>query len=66
VRWRFPGGAPPALAEAVTEGFALMRADTVGPRTDTVERLLGRRPRTFAEWCAEHAHLFREALGAGG
>ncbi|MEV0736183.1 NAD(P)H-binding protein [Streptomyces sp. NPDC050549] len=59
VRFRFPHGAPPALAAAVTEGFALMRADTVGFGTDTVERLLGRRPRTFADWCARHADAFR-------
>jgi len=32
----FPNGAPPALAEAITEGFALMRADTVGFRTEGV------------------------------
>ncbi|MGW7253007.1 NAD(P)H-binding protein [Streptomyces sp. NPDC054834] len=62
VRSRFPGGAPPALAEALVEGFALMRADTVGVRTDTVERLLARKPRTFADWCARHAQVFREAL----
>ncbi|KIF74232.1 NmrA family transcriptional regulator [Streptomyces sp. 150FB] len=59
VRFRFPNGAPQALADAVTEGFNLMRADTVGFRTDTVERLLGRKPRTFADWCARHAEAFR-------
>ncbi|MFC7277833.1 SDR family oxidoreductase [Paractinoplanes rhizophilus] len=59
VRSRFPHGAPPALAAALVEGFALMRADTTGFRTDTVRRLLGRAPRTFADWCARHAHLFR-------
>jgi uncharacterized protein YbjT (DUF2867 family) len=64
VRFRFPGGAPPALAAALVEGFRLMRADTVGVRTDTVERLLGRKPRTFTDWCAEHADVFRRALGA--
>lgn len=35
-----------------------MRADTVGLRTDTVERLLGRPPRTFAQWCVENAGEF--------
>lgn len=58
---RFPHGAPPALADAIIEGFALMRADTAGFRTDTVERLLGRRPRTFANWCARNADAFRQA-----
>ncbi|MFD7716844.1 NAD(P)H-binding protein [Streptomyces sp. NPDC059814] len=59
VRFRFPDGAPQALADAVTEGFTLMRADTIGFRTDTVARLLGRKPRTFADWCARHADAFR-------
>jgi uncharacterized protein YbjT (DUF2867 family) len=58
---RFPGGAPPALAEAIIEGFHLMRADTTGFRTDTVERLLQRAPRTFAAWCARNADAFRAA-----
>lgn len=61
VRSRFPGGAPPALAAAVTEGFALMRADTVGFRTDTARRLLGRELLTFADWCARNAGAFRRA-----
>ncbi|MFF0525114.1 NAD(P)H-binding protein [Actinomadura nitritigenes] len=64
VRARFPAGAPPALAEALVEGFALMRADTTGFRTDTVERLTGRAPRTFADWCARNAAAFREDPGA--
>ncbi|ADI07598.1 NmrA family protein [Streptomyces bingchenggensis BCW-1] len=64
VRSRFPHGAPPALAEALVEGFTLMRADTAGLRTDTVEKLLARKPRTFAAWCAAHADVFRQALGA--
>lgn len=58
VRSRFPHGAPPALAAAIAEGFALLRADTTGFRTDTVERLLGRTPRTFAEWCAANTAAF--------
>jgi uncharacterized protein YbjT (DUF2867 family) len=62
VRARFPNGAPPALAEAIIEGFALMRADTTGLRTGTVQRLLGRKPRTFAAWCARNAEFFRQAF----
>jgi uncharacterized protein YbjT (DUF2867 family) len=58
VRARFPAGAPPALAAAITERYALMRADTVGLRTGTVQELLGRPPRTFADWCARHASAF--------
>jgi uncharacterized protein YbjT (DUF2867 family) len=58
VRARYPHGAPQALADALLEGFALMRADTAGVRSDTVRRLLGREPRTFADWCARHALAF--------
>jgi uncharacterized protein YbjT (DUF2867 family) len=59
VRFRYPSGAPQALADALIEGVTLMRADTVGFRTDTVQRLLGRRPRTFADWCARNASAFQ-------
>jgi uncharacterized protein YbjT (DUF2867 family) len=59
VRARFPNGAPQALADAIVEGFTLMRADTTGLRTDTVQRLLGRNPSTFAAWCARNADIFR-------
>jgi uncharacterized protein YbjT (DUF2867 family) len=59
VRSRFPAGAPQALVDAITEGFLLMRADTVGFRTDTVSRLLGRSPGTFRDWCARNADAFR-------
>jgi uncharacterized protein YbjT (DUF2867 family) len=58
VRFRYPNGAPPALADAIVEGLTLMRADTAGLRTDTVRQLLGRRPRTFADWCARNATAF--------
>jgi uncharacterized protein YbjT (DUF2867 family) len=54
-RARFPDGAPQELIDAIAETFARMRADTVGFQTDTVRRLLGRRPRTFADWCARNA-----------
>jgi uncharacterized protein YbjT (DUF2867 family) len=59
VRFRYPHGAPQALADALIEGFTQMRADTTGFRTDTVQRLLGRKPRTFADWCVRHAGTFR-------
>jgi uncharacterized protein YbjT (DUF2867 family) len=59
VRARYPQGAPPALAAALVEAAAALRADVVGFRTDDVERLLGRRPGTFAHWCARNADAFR-------
>jgi uncharacterized protein YbjT (DUF2867 family) len=61
VRFRYPHGAPPALADALIEGLTLMRADTAGVRSDTVRRLLGRQPRTFEDWCARNADAFRES-----
>jgi uncharacterized protein YbjT (DUF2867 family) len=61
VRFRYPDGASPALAAALVEGLRLMRADTVGLRTDTVRRLLGREPRTFPDWCERNAAAFRQS-----
>jgi uncharacterized protein YbjT (DUF2867 family) len=61
VRFRYPDGAPPELAAALVEGLRLMRADTEGLRTDTVRRLLGRPPRSFTDWCHDHAEAFRPA-----
>jgi uncharacterized protein YbjT (DUF2867 family) len=58
LRFRYPHGAPQALADALIEGLTLMRADTVGLRSDAVRRVLGREPRTFADWCARNAHTF--------
>lgn len=59
VRARYPQGAPPALAAALLEAARAMRADVVGFRTDDVERLLGREPRTFEHWCERNAAVFR-------
>ena len=59
VRFRYPDGAPAALAEALIEGLRLMRTDTVGLRTDVVRRLLHRRPRKFADWCVRNADAFK-------
>jgi uncharacterized protein YbjT (DUF2867 family) len=63
VRSRFPNGAPPALAAAITDGFNVMRADKIGFRTDTVRRLLGRHPKTFADWCSHNAYRFTASAG---
>jgi uncharacterized protein YbjT (DUF2867 family) len=61
VRFRYPQGAPPQLAAALVEGLQRMRADTEGFRTDTVQRLLGRPPRSFRDWCNRNAAAFRNA-----
>ncbi|WP_030441043.1 NAD(P)H-binding protein [Actinoplanes subtropicus] len=64
VRFRYPQGAPPALAEALVEGLRLMRADTTGVRSDTVAELLGRAPRSFVDWCGRHADAYGRMLQA--
>ncbi|GAB0104533.1 NAD(P)H-binding protein [Nocardia sp. JMUB6875] len=55
---RYPNGAPPRLAEAILEGFTLMRTDAVATRTSTVADLLGRPARSFATWCKSHRDAF--------
>ncbi len=65
VRFRYPNGAPPALADALIEGLTLMRADTAGFRTDTVKQLLGRSPRTFTDWCARNGSAFLKVPDGG-
>lgn len=59
VRSQFGDGAPQALADAIIELYEVLGAKTTGLRTDTVQRLLGRRPRTFADWCARNARAFQ-------
>jgi uncharacterized protein YbjT (DUF2867 family) len=59
VRFRYPDGAPPPLADAIVEALTQARSDPVGLRTDTVERLLGRPPARFADWCTRNADAFR-------
>jgi uncharacterized protein YbjT (DUF2867 family) len=65
VRSRYPDGAPGPLADALLAATAIMRADTTGVRTDTVQRLLGRAPRTFADWCARHSQALQFSGAAG-
>jgi uncharacterized protein YbjT (DUF2867 family) len=59
VRSQFPHGAPQALADAIIELYTVLRANTTGFCTDTVQRLLGRRPWTFTDWCARNARAFQ-------
>jgi uncharacterized protein YbjT (DUF2867 family) len=58
VHFRYPNGAPPALANAITEGLRLMRADTAGLRTNAVRNITGHNPRTFKAWCEANATAF--------
>lgn len=59
VRFRYPNGAPPALAAALVEGLRQMRSDTTGFMTGDVAEVLGRPPHSFEDWCRRHADAFR-------
>ncbi|HWE88708.1 MAG TPA: NAD(P)H-binding protein [Pseudonocardiaceae bacterium] len=50
-------GAPPDAPDRLL-GYLADRVEDAGPHSDTVEVLLGRPARTFAEWAAEHAAEF--------
>ncbi|SEG87121.1 Uncharacterized conserved protein YbjT, contains NAD(P)-binding and DUF2867 domains [Actinacidiphila yanglinensis] len=66
VRFRYPDGAPPALAAALVEGLRLMRADTKGLVTTDVEQVTGHAPHSFESWCRRHADAFRTGLDTLG
>jgi (4-alkanoyl-5-oxo-2,5-dihydrofuran-3-yl)methyl phosphate reductase len=51
-------GVPPQVAQAVGESFVAMRDGRARSITDTVERVTGRKPRSFESWVREHAVRF--------
>jgi (4-alkanoyl-5-oxo-2,5-dihydrofuran-3-yl)methyl phosphate reductase len=51
-------GIPPHVARAVGESFAAIRDGQAASITDTVERVTGRKPRSFESWVREHAAQF--------
>jgi uncharacterized protein YbjT (DUF2867 family) len=51
-------GIPPHVAAALGESFMAVREGRGATVTDTVERVTGRKPRSFAEWAQEHAARF--------
>lgn len=51
-------GMPPWLAEQLGRLFPLIRTGVLAAPTDTVHRLTGRSPRSFAEFARDHAALF--------
>jgi uncharacterized protein YbjT (DUF2867 family) len=55
---RLDQGAAPELVEASRELNELFRADRIAFLTGEVERLTGRAPRTFEDWCERHASQF--------
>jgi uncharacterized protein YbjT (DUF2867 family) len=52
-------GLSPQLAAAVGESLTAIRDGQGGHRTDTAQRILGRRPTTFAAWAQKHQSRFR-------
>jgi uncharacterized protein YbjT (DUF2867 family) len=59
-------GVPEFVAEQLIAIFAMLRRGVAEQATDTVEVLAGARPRSFAEFAGEHAHLFAPAAVARG
>jgi uncharacterized protein YbjT (DUF2867 family) len=51
-------GLPPQLAAAFGESIAAIRDGRAEHLTHAVERIIGRKPMTFAEWAEKHAREF--------
>jgi (4-alkanoyl-5-oxo-2,5-dihydrofuran-3-yl)methyl phosphate reductase len=52
-------GMPPAIVDALAEFPRMIRAGAMATVTDDFERVLGRKPRSFAAWADTNAALFR-------
>jgi uncharacterized protein YbjT (DUF2867 family) len=50
---------PPAMAEVLVSVFRAMREGRLAKVTDTVERVLGRKPISFDQWLEQYAATFR-------
>lgn len=51
-------GTPPPVAEAVAKSFEAISEGRMAVVKDTVRKVTGRNPRTFASWAQEHAARF--------
>ncbi len=51
-------GMSPELGSAMVETLGALRSSRFAHVAETVERLTGRKPRTFDAWCREHAGAF--------
>ncbi|MFE1595187.1 NAD(P)H-binding protein [Nocardia sp. NPDC058705] len=58
-------GLPPAFVEGALTGQAFIRAGHNEQRTDDIATVLGRPPRGYAEWAADHRAAF-DAVGVAG
>lgn len=52
-------GMPAAQAVALVGLWRSVREGRVAQVTDTIERVLGRKPISFEQWAEENAHVFR-------
>jgi uncharacterized protein YbjT (DUF2867 family) len=52
-------GLPKYAADGLVETFSLIRAGRFAYLTDDVEKVTGRKPRSFETWVREHAKAFR-------
>ena len=52
-------GMPEWLAGNLVTLFRLLRGGAGSEVTDAFERVVGRAPRTFADWATDHASAFR-------
>jgi uncharacterized protein YbjT (DUF2867 family) len=59
-------GMPEFVAEQLLAVFAQLRQGVAGQVTDAVEALTGARPRSFADFARDHAHLFASAAVTSG
>lgn len=57
-RQMLDSGMDPAFVRVAIDGRAFVAAGRNATVTDHVERVLGRPPRTFATWVADHLHAF--------
>ncbi|MEV6136354.1 NAD(P)H-binding protein [Nocardia sp. NPDC051990] len=55
-------GMSPGFADGALAGQAYVRAGGNATLTDDVRRVLGRAPRSYAEWVADHAAAFTQTL----
>jgi hypothetical protein len=57
-RQMLDSGMDPAFVQVAIDGRAFIAAGRNATVTDHVERVLGRPPRTFATWAADHLKAF--------
>jgi uncharacterized protein YbjT (DUF2867 family) len=58
-------GVPDFVADQMITIFSMFRQGVAARVTDTVENLMGSRPRSFAAFARDHAHVFQPAAIAG-